>query len=434
MLFIAIRVCAGQDPVSVPAVEGLVLDENTKSPLPGVRVRAFQIDYDLNGISSLSFVPDAELLTDNDGRYVLKNLPPGQYFIRAERNGFKSIFYPNTTDWRTAAPLAYTGVDIVGIDLALGSRDLYRVGGTIANGAADPAKGYIVQWIDLVSVDGFSEESRLEFNQAKDKVGHFEVGDLTSGTYEISAYTRIPDSPGKKGNAGRTRVDVRSEDVKNVEIVLRPGIDLKGRIAVREDSPPLDLSKLQVWLRARYAGFVKRPTNPDSAGVGEDGSFTIRDVHEEEHQFMGILDLPDYAYIQEATVDGIDALHSWVTIHSDSSYLNIIVDGNGGEVSGHVVSGSASLYDDSATVVLVPVRRPGELDGGSSRTVTIEPGSAFQIQGVRPGEYRLLAWHKSKGNAYLNDDFMSAYAAKSTVVKIDRGSHLIANAPVVDAQ
>jgi hypothetical protein len=74
------------------------------------------------------------------------------------------------------------------------------------------------------------------------------------------------------------------------------------------------------------------------------------------------------------------------------------------------------------------------LDGGSSKTVTIEPGSVFQIQGVRPGEYRLLAWHKSKGNAYLNDDFMSAYAAKGTVVKIDRGSHLIVNAPVLDAQ
>jgi hypothetical protein len=98
LLFIAIRVCAGQDPISIPAVEGLVLDENTKSPISGVRVRAFQIDYDLNGASGLSFVPDAEVLTDNDGRYVLKNLPPGQYFIRVEKNGFKSIFYPNTTD------------------------------------------------------------------------------------------------------------------------------------------------------------------------------------------------------------------------------------------------------------------------------------------------------------------------------------------------
>jgi hypothetical protein len=157
-------------------------------------------------------------------------------------------------------------------------------------------------------------------------------------------------------------------------------------------------------------------------------------VHEEEHQFMGIVDLPDYAYIQEATLNGIDVLHSWVTIHSDSSYLNIIVDGNGGEVSGHVVNGNASLYDDSATVVLVPVRRPGELDGGSSRAVPIEPGSVFRIQGIRPGEYRLLAWHKLKGSAYLNDDFMTSYAAKATIVKIDRGTHLIVNAPVVDVQ
>jgi hypothetical protein len=119
MLFIGLRVCASQDAISIPAIEGFVHDENTKGPLPGVRVRAFQIDYDLNGYSGLSFVPNAEALTDDEGRYVLQNLSPGQYFIRAEKNEFKSIFYPNTTDWRTAAPLAYRGVDIVGIDLAL---------------------------------------------------------------------------------------------------------------------------------------------------------------------------------------------------------------------------------------------------------------------------------------------------------------------------
>jgi len=180
--------------------------------------------------------------------------------------------------------------------------------------------------------------------------------------------------------------------------------------------------------------FTDRPFNPESAPVSADGSFTIRDVAEEEHQLMEILGLPEYGYIQEATLDGADALHSWMTAQSSSSFLDITVDAKGGEVSGHLTDGIDRLYGDSATVVLVPIRPLGALNRASAKTATIESGGTFRITGIRPGEYRLLAWHKLKGTAYLNAEFMSHYERRGTLVKVERNSRITAAAPVVDAR
>jgi hypothetical protein len=187
---------------------------------------------------------------------------------------------------------------------------------------------------------------------------------------------------------------------------------------------------LQTWLDP----FTDRPVDPEAASVAADGSFTIKDVTEEEHQLMEILGLPEYAYIQEATLDGTDALHSWMTAQSSSSFLDITVDGKGGEVSGHLTDGSDRLYGDSATVVLVPIRPLGALNRASAKIAMIESGGTFRITGIRPGEYRLLAWHKLKGTAYLNAEFMSNYERRGTLVKVDRDSRITADAPVVDAR
>ncbi len=435
MFVIALQITASREQISnAPAIEGIVFDEDTKDPVSGARVRAFEVDYDLNGVRRLSFVPNAADLTDKNGRYALTGLPPGQYFIRVENNTFASTFYPNTTDWRAAAPLVHTGAGLLGIDVAIGRRDLHRISGKITNTIDQPNKSYPVWFIYMVPIDGLSHEPLGMLNHASNKERSFEIVDIPSGAYEMSASTLVPNFPGKRGNSGRTRIDVRSEDLTDVEINIEALINLKGRIRVREDASSIDLTKLQVWIRTRNDPFTDRPVDPEAASVAADGSFTIKDVTEEEHQLMEILGLPENAYIQEATLDGTDALHSWITAQSSSSFLDITVDRKGGEVSGHLTDGSDRLYGDSATVVLVPIRPLGALNRASAKTAMIESGGTFRITGIRPGEYRLLAWHKLKGTAYLNAEFMSNYERRGTLVKVERNSRITADAPVVDAR
>ncbi|HYR83360.1 MAG TPA: carboxypeptidase regulatory-like domain-containing protein [Terriglobia bacterium] len=433
-LLIAMRIIAGQEPVSLaPAIEGIVFDEDTKNPISGARVRAFETDYDFNGVRRVSFVSNSADFTDKDGRYALSGLPPGEYFLRVENDTFTPTFYPNTTDWKAAAPLVYTGTGRLSVDVGVGRRGLHRITGKITNTSNEPEKGYTVLFIRLVAIDGIRHEPLGMMNRSKDKERSFEIEDIPSGAYDLSATTRVPNFPGKKGNSGRTRIDLRSEDLTDVEIVIKAGVNLKGRITVPQDSPPIDLTKLQVWIRDRDNPFT-RPNDPEPAPVAADGSFTIENVTDEEHQLMEILGLPEYACIQRATLDGVDVLHSWMTVQSNSSFLDITVDGRGGEVSGRLTDGRDRLYNDSATVVLVPIRQLGELNRASAKAVAIESGGRFRITGIRSGEYRLLAWHKLKGAAYLNAEFIADYERRGNLVKVERDSRLTADAPVVDAR
>ncbi|HYR82513.1 MAG TPA: carboxypeptidase regulatory-like domain-containing protein [Terriglobia bacterium] len=422
---IALRIVVAQEPISTaPGIEGIVFDEDSKTAVSGARVRAFEVDYDLNGVRRLSFVANGSDLTDNDGRFALTGLAPGEYFIRVENNGFTPIFYPNTTDWRAAAPLVHTGAGLLGIDVTIARGDLHRISGKINRTIDEPYKDRMVGFIGMVPIDGLSHEPLSMLNHATNKERSFEIVDVPSGAYEISA----------KGYSGRTRIDVRSEDLTDVEIVAKARTNLKGRIRVRDDASSIDLTKLQVWVRSRNDPFTDRPVNPESAQVAADGSFTIKDVTDEGHQLMGIPGLPENAYIERAALDGADALHSWMTAQSNSSFLDITVDGKGGAVSGHCTDGSDRLYDGSATVVLVPIRQLGELNRASAKALMIESGGTFRITGIRPGEYRLLAWHRLKGAAYLNAEFMSNYDRRGTLVKVERDSRIIADAPVVDAR
>src|SRR6266850_2563250 len=406
-LLIAMRIIAGQEPVSLaPAIEGIVFDEDTKNPISGARVRAFETDYDFNGVRCVSFVSNSADFTDKDGRYALSGLPPGEYFLRVENDTFTPTFYPNTTDWKAAAPLVYTGTGRLSVDVGVGRRGLHRITGKITNTSNEPEKGYTVLFIRLVAIDGIRHEPLGMMNRSKDKERSFEIEDIPSGAYDLSATTRVPNFPGKKGNSGRTRIDLRSEDLTDVEIVIKAGVNLKGRITVPQEPAP----------------------------VAADGSFTIENVTDEEHQLMEILGLPEYACIQRATLDGVDVLHSWMTVQSNSSFLDITVDGRGGEVSGRLTDGRDRLYNDSATVVLVPIRQLGELNRASAKAVAIESGGRFRITGIRSGEYRLLAWHKLKGAAYLNAEFISDYERRVNLVKVERDSRLTADAPVVDAR
>jgi hypothetical protein len=105
----------------------------------------------------------------------------------------------------------------------------------------------------------------------------------------------------------------------------------------------------------------------------------------------------------------------------------------GGQIGGRLIDGNGKLYEDSAKVVLLPARKTGELSRNDVKTATVESGGAFRMTGIRPGDYRLLAWHKLNGYAYLNENFMKDFERRGTLVKIERNSRVAADAPLMDA-
>src|SRR5678815_4464377 len=90
---------AAQGATRLPAETGTitgVIKSSSGSPAPGVRVTAqTRPDSPGDALSSASFASLAE--TDQNGRYRLENIPPGNYFIGAGRMGSQT-FYPGTEE------------------------------------------------------------------------------------------------------------------------------------------------------------------------------------------------------------------------------------------------------------------------------------------------------------------------------------------------
>jgi len=85
---------------------------------------------------------------------------------------------------------------------------------------------------------------------------------------------------------------------------------------------------------------------------------------------------------------------------------------------------------EPATVVLVPTRRLGNNPQHSIKWARSEEDGTFRLAGIRPGEYRLLAFTGIENNAFLNDDFLWPYERRGLAVRIERGTHVVADPPV----
>src|SRR5579862_1834258 len=61
-------------------IEGMAQRADTKAPIAGVRVNVTS--------SPITGAPLYSAITGSDGHFAIADVPPGQYFIRAERDGY----------------------------------------------------------------------------------------------------------------------------------------------------------------------------------------------------------------------------------------------------------------------------------------------------------------------------------------------------------
>jgi hypothetical protein len=118
-------------------------------------------------------------------------------------------------------------------------------------------------------------------------------------------------------------------------------------------------------------------------------------------------------------------------VDRSSRRLDIIVDTTGADIYGRLLDMHHEIFAASATLVLVPTQRQGNLPAPGFIVAATDRGT-FAVHGVPPGDYRLLAWSNPNGRPYFNEEFMKGYLAMGDVVHVYRGSRIQADALVVD--
>jgi uncharacterized protein (DUF2141 family) len=415
---VAIAVAAGQhvkdivfklSPQSV--IAGKVVDEDGEG-VANVQVRALRYQY-RSGRKEWTQAGNGQ--TSDIGEYRIPFLDPGKYLVatlprREEDMGqspsseplpekpemrYAATYYPSTLEQANAVPVDVpAGGELHGIDIRLSKGQVFRVRGTVAGVSA----GRNVVTVMLVPKDEPPVQPMVGFARAPDY--RFEIRGVPPGSYIARAM--VP-SRGQQQQAVGT-VEVADNHVEGVVLSVVPGGDITGLVKMEDGSALPSARRMSVVLLSSNS-FRGQPP----ARVGEDARFTLSDVTPAQYR-VSVIGVPDNCYVksvryggQEVPDDGLDM--------SAGGTLEVTLSATAGAVTATVVD-SDGHPDAGATVVLLR-----EAVGGPAHDAD-EAGVA-SFHGLKPGDYRVIAFEDIPPGAWQDPDFLKPYEARAVDVKLE---------------
>ncbi|HWU39604.1 MAG TPA: carboxypeptidase-like regulatory domain-containing protein, partial [Candidatus Acidoferrum sp.] len=311
-------------------ITGRILDDEGE-PVANARVALQSYRY-INGRKQLtsSFLGGAN--TTNDvGEYRLFGVAPGKYYVsvtpmpvgqmfgvdRSASTGpeedYVPTYYPGAVDASAASQLDVpAGGQLNGIDLILSKGRTVHVKGHITHGLS----GRQNLSIFLTPRNPGAMMGPMRNNQV-DAAGNFDIRHVTPGQY----YLTVGLNEGGMSRQARVPVDVGGSNVEGLNIVIGPGITVKGYLRAEGDSATVDLSNVRLNLQPRESGGIM--FGPIGQGKpNADGLFEISSVAADRYNLF-VSGLPSGAYVKAIRSDQVDVLASGLDITSGASPADI---------------------------------------------------------------------------------------------------------------
>ncbi len=334
------------------AIEGVVLDEQTRQPVPGAAVTARR---ERSASIGLAEAGRHRAVAGPDGRFRLGGLRPGVYELDAAGDGRQS---------RSPA-IVGLGVaeQVAGVELLVGAGPVIRGVVVDERGALAPA----------AKVTAIAEGDRGGEATADDQ-GAFVLEGLGAGQFRLFALG------GAVLPAGITPVELEDRDVDGVVVRVRQGLTIRGHVEPRQVA--------EVSLEPDENDFGRGPL-PGRAGsivTGPDGVFELSPVG------------PGKATLTARCPSG-DQGSAPVDVAGPTTEVVLKVS-PGGSIAGRVVDGEGKPVA-SVTVVASPVG-PTEhariVNGVVTSGVQGLTGAngAYELKGLGAGTFRLTALERGK--------------------------------------
>lgn len=286
--------------------------------------------------------------TDDQGRYRLTDLPPGEYLIAAGLIGV-GTYYPNETDWLRGAAVTVTADKPASVDIRMVTPIGARVSGRVT---PPPAAGTG----EIAVLSGVTLAEVAEIPVAAD--GQFVFGRVPAGRYLVSLF---PTPPG----FGSLAVDLRDTDATALEIKRPLTHAVSGRVVT--SGGPIPNGLLALVTDTSYVPIT----------INADGTFTAR-AHAARHRFE-FSGLPA-GYRLSAARQGSEDISQGVTV-------------GGADISGLVLTVDAPRDLPRVSGTIAGLGKPAtvEMRGpivGALTTTTGADGS-FEFPAATPGLYYL---------------------------------------------
>ncbi len=417
--------------ISLPpttAIEGRLLDE-FGDPVPGIRVQAVQVQFLLGqrrlmpaGSGSMPSQP-----TDDLGRFRIFNMPPGDYYLVAvagpfagpqDPSGFALTYFPGTALPTEARPVSLElGKDLSGLVFQLAPAPMATISGVLTDEHDKPVAGSL----RFLATSGDDVRSLIMASTATGADGAFTFRNVAPGTYVIQAYVR---APGGEGNLGSmafgylpVKVSAIGENVTGLRLKVPPGPVARGRIVFEGDAP----APTRVMVSPTPINFVSAPVGggPPNTVTREDWTFEVNNMS--GIRMMRVIASPAVWTLKQVTLNGRDITDEPVDFRQgDVNGIEITLTSRGPVLTGSVTdagkpapSATVIVFSSDATKWGYPSRSFSQARPG--------PTGEFQIGGLPPGQYLVLALPTVQGTDWQDPEFLKQHLGVATHTSLVEG-------------
>ncbi len=354
-----------------------VIEDGSGTPIEYAMVSATTDDH-----------PGGTGFTDENGTYVISNLPPGSYTVQAYATGYVWEYYDGVYEEPAAPNVAVADLaDTPNIDFTLGTGG--SISGTVTGSGGTPIAGATVSALgtffgsDTTAADGTYTVTTLA-------PGSYWVSVDANGyvmEYYNDAYS-IPMAP----NVAVTDLT----DTPDIDFALGVGGSITGFVRDEASTPVQDAT---VWAMGNSVDFTT---------TGADGAYSLPHLAPGSYKVSAEAD----GRISEYYANVYDPLAATgVTVTDLTATPNINFElGPGGSIAGFVRDGSGSPIEGAS------VHAWQEHSWGDDQTAA---DGSYTITGLAPGSYLVQADANGYAMEYYNGVYTSASATLVPVTAPD---------------
>lgn len=425
-------------------ISGRILDEEGE-PLANVQVQAMLFRY-MQGKRQL--MPANGGSTNDLGEYRIFGLAPGRYYLSATyrggqmmmqnvvpagpganqpEEGYAATYYPGSTDPTAAVQIpVVAGRPADHLDMKLSRVRTVRVRGRVTNTISAMPGRTMVMLIPQNS-NGFTFFDRsMTSPQGRD--GKFEIRGVTPGAYYVSAQYYEDNTR----YIGRVAVTVGNSNVEDVEVAIKPGVEITGNVRLEGDTNNTDLSATSIFLQPKDFS----PMSGGGSGrVKQDGTFVIRSIAPDTYRLQTFGGSQTF-YVKSMRAGQQDVSNGEIAIIDGAPpVLNIVLSAAGGQVNGQVTAEKQGAAQ-GAMVVLIPSTDKRDQQQ-LYKTASADQYGKFSLKAIPPGDYTLLAWDNVEPGAWQDPEFLAPFETQGKKISVKENDVLSADLPLLkndDAQ
>ncbi len=356
----------------------------------------------------------------------------------AEDEVYTPVYFPTTIDSDKAVAIELKqGEEYRGADINVSPVRAFHVRGIVSNlpdpsgarGAAPPApaspgfggRGNALQ----VRLAPTSPNGSLYSTNFATDTGQFDFPKVIAGSYVAYLY--------QNGMTIRSNVDVRNGDVDGIALPLTSGIDTPIQMSF-DGTPPANLppiSNLRVTLwrnptLLNAPAMPASPTDPPALTNIAPGDYHVY-VAPMFTNLTGANPVSPPAiwqnvYVKSMRIGDTDVLNGGLHLERQSDApLEVVIGANPGALQGLVLNDQRQPSVGAVVTVLAndPADRIYRTD--MYKVTSTDTAGRFQLQSLRPGDYRVFAWENVERGTWIDATFLRIHEDRGVTVHLDEG-------------